>query len=91
LPGRGFIEPADDVIAILDHLGLEKVHVIGGSGGAPHVLALAARHPDRVRVVTVLVGAWSRRRPPSSSVLTLNRTGLSTAATLKASTATWSS
>jgi len=57
LPGRGFIEPADDLISILDHLGLEKVHALGGSGGAPHVLALAARHPDRVRAATVVVGA----------------------------------
>jgi pimeloyl-ACP methyl ester carboxylesterase len=41
----------------LDHLGLEAVHVMGGSGSAPHQLAFAARHPDRVRAMTVLVGA----------------------------------
>jgi pimeloyl-ACP methyl ester carboxylesterase len=57
LPGRGFGEPADDVAAVLDHLGLEAVHVMGGSGSAPHQLAFAARHPDRVRAMTVLVGA----------------------------------
>ena len=57
LPGRGFSAPADDLAAVLDHLGLEAVHVIGNSGAAPHQLALAARHPDRVRAMTVLVGA----------------------------------
>ena len=57
LPGRGFVEPADDLAAVLDHLGLEAVHVMGGSGSAPHQLAFAAQHPDRVRAMTVLVGA----------------------------------
>lgn len=57
LPGRGFAEPADDLAAILDRVGLEAVHVIGGSGAAPHQLAFAARHPDRVRAMTILVGA----------------------------------
>ena len=57
LPGRGFHEIADDLAAILDHLDLESVHVWGGSGGAPHELALAAQHPDRVRAMTIVVGA----------------------------------
>ena len=57
LPGRGFHEIADDLAAILDHLGLDAVHVWGGSGAAPHELALAAQHPGRVRAMTILVGA----------------------------------
>lgn len=57
LPGRGFAEPADDIAAILDHLGVESTHVVGASGSAPHQLAFAARHPDRVRAMTILVGA----------------------------------
>jgi pimeloyl-ACP methyl ester carboxylesterase len=57
LPGRRFREPADDLAAILDSLGLGAVHVIGGSGSAPHQLSLAAWHPDRVVAMTVLVGA----------------------------------
>src|SRR4051794_25372794 len=57
LPGRGFAEPADDLAAILDALSIERTHVIGGSGSAPHQLAFAARHPDRVRAMTILVGA----------------------------------
>lgn len=57
LPGRGFDEHADDLVAVLDHLGLGRVPVIGGSGAAPHILALCARHPDRVEAATILVGA----------------------------------
>lgn len=57
LPGRRFREPADDMAAILDQLGIAAVHLIGGSGSAPHQLAFAAEHPDRVRAMTVLVGA----------------------------------
>jgi len=57
LEGRGFAEPADDLAAILDELGIERAHVIGGSGSAPHQLAFAARHPDRVRAMTIVVGA----------------------------------
>jgi pimeloyl-ACP methyl ester carboxylesterase len=57
LPGRGFNEHADDLAAILDTAGVDRVHVIGGSGSSPHQLAFAARHPDRVRAMTILVGA----------------------------------
>jgi pimeloyl-ACP methyl ester carboxylesterase len=57
LPGRRFREPADDIAAILDQLDLAAVHVVGASGSSPHQLALASRHPDRVRAMTVLVGA----------------------------------
>ena len=57
LPGRGFVEHADDLAAILDHLGIDRVPVYGGSGGAPHVLAFAGRHPDRVSACSVGDGA----------------------------------
>jgi pimeloyl-ACP methyl ester carboxylesterase len=56
LPGRGFREHADDLAAILDHLGLDRVYLTGGSGGGPHVLAFAGRHPDRLVAATVTVG-----------------------------------
>src|SRR3954453_8943511 len=57
LPGRGFNEHADDLAAILDAADVDRVHVIGGSCSSPHQLAFAARHPDRVRALTILVGA----------------------------------
>jgi len=56
LPGRRFAEHADDLAAILDQLGIDQAHVIGGSGSTPHLLAFAARHPTRVVAATNLVG-----------------------------------
>jgi pimeloyl-ACP methyl ester carboxylesterase len=57
LPGRRFKEHADDLAAILDSQGLDKVAVYGGSGAAPHVLAFLAHHPDRVLAATIFAGA----------------------------------
>jgi pimeloyl-ACP methyl ester carboxylesterase len=73
LPGRGFNEHADDLAAILDQLGLDAVHLIGGSGAAPHELAFAARHPDRVRAMTVLVGAAPVTDEEAAGEIGLNR------------------
>ena len=56
-PGRGIADVADDLAALLDHLGIDRIPAMGTSGGGPHVLALAARHPERVAAVTVVVGA----------------------------------
>ena len=36
LPGRGVAVVADDAAELLDHLDLDAVHAIGGSGGGPH-------------------------------------------------------
>lgn len=57
LRGRGFAEHADDLAAILDHLGIARLPVYGGSGAAPHILAFAGRHPDRVAACTIGSGA----------------------------------
>ncbi|GHI03963.1 alpha/beta hydrolase [Streptomyces cellostaticus] len=40
---------ADDVIAVLDHLGIERADVYGTSMGGRVAQWVAARHPDRVR------------------------------------------
>jgi pimeloyl-ACP methyl ester carboxylesterase len=42
---------ADDIVAILDDLGVESADVFGSSGGAVTGLALVARHPGRVRTL----------------------------------------
>ncbi|MEU8109921.1 alpha/beta hydrolase [Nonomuraea muscovyensis] len=42
---------ADDVAALLDALGAESADVFGSSGGAVTGLALAERHPARVRTL----------------------------------------
>lgn len=56
-PGRGIADIADDLVALLDSHGLDRVPVMGTSGGGPHALAIAARYPQRISAVTVVVGA----------------------------------
>ena len=56
-PGRGLADVTDDLVALLDAHGLGRVPVMGTSGGGPHALAIAARHPDRISAVSVVVGA----------------------------------
>ena len=56
LPGHRVIDVADDYAALLDHLHLDSVAVVGISGGGPHALAFAVRHPDRVRALSVVAG-----------------------------------
>jgi len=56
-PGRGIADFADDVRALLDSHGLDRVPVMGTSGGGPHALAIAAKLPERISAVTVVVGA----------------------------------
>ena len=53
--GRRIVDCVADGVAIADALGLDRFHVAGGSGGAPHALALAARLPERVASVEALV------------------------------------
>jgi pimeloyl-ACP methyl ester carboxylesterase len=55
-PGRRIVDEVDDVVALADHLGLERFGVTGGSGGGAHALACAALLPDRVVRATCAVG-----------------------------------
>lgn len=73
LPGRGFVEHADDLSAILDHLGIDRVHLTGASGSAPHELMFCQRHPDRVAAATILVGAAPKTPEEIATMLPLNQ------------------
>lgn len=48
LAGRRVSDVVADVVSIADALGVGRFAVSGGSGGGPHVLAVAALLPDRV-------------------------------------------
>jgi pimeloyl-ACP methyl ester carboxylesterase len=48
---------ADDMAAVLDHLGINKVDMYGDSYGTYFTQTFAVRHPDRVRSMT-LDGAY---------------------------------
>jgi pimeloyl-ACP methyl ester carboxylesterase len=45
------VNSASDVVALLDHLGIAKAHVLGHSMGGAVAMELAVSYPDRVRSV----------------------------------------
>jgi pimeloyl-ACP methyl ester carboxylesterase len=49
---------AGDLIAVLDHFGLNRAHVMGFCGGCVIALAAAAGHPDRVSSLSLWHGAY---------------------------------
>ncbi len=56
-------EMAEDVVRLMDHLGIEKAHVIGYSMGGFIVLKLATLHPDRLFSVAPCGAGWERMTP----------------------------
>jgi 2-hydroxy-6-oxonona-2,4-dienedioate hydrolase len=56
---------ADAFIDLLDHLGIDRVPIIGGSAGALSAMAFAIRHPDRCAALVAMVpAAFAPNRPP---------------------------
>jgi len=55
-PARSLSRHAGDIVALVDHLGLDRFAVIGESGGGPHALAVARYLPERLTVTIVLAG-----------------------------------
>jgi pimeloyl-ACP methyl ester carboxylesterase len=55
-PDRRIADVVDDTRAVLEVVGWDRFAVWGGSGGAPHALAIAARLPGRVTACASVVG-----------------------------------
>ena len=55
----------DDLAAFVEALGLETFHCVGFSMGAMTALQYAARHPERLRTLTI-VGITTQREPRAS-------------------------
>jgi len=53
-PGRTIGSAAHDVEQIMDELGIERMSLLGASGGSPHALACAALLPERITAVAGL-------------------------------------
>lgn len=78
-PGRGVADMADDLVQLLDMHGLERVPVMGTSGGGPHALAIAAQYPDRIPAVSVIVGAVPLEPDEVSQLVGVNALGYAAA------------
>jgi pimeloyl-ACP methyl ester carboxylesterase len=52
-PAKYGLEMARDAVRLLDHLKIDKAHVVGYSMGANITLQVAARYPERVRTATL--------------------------------------
>jgi pimeloyl-ACP methyl ester carboxylesterase len=62
-PGRRVVDVVDDVRTVLDALNWHQFALWGGSGGAPHALAIAAHLPDRVIACASVVGLAPHNAP----------------------------
>ncbi len=60
---------AEDLARLLDHLGLERVALLGYSAGGIYALAFAERHAERVRSLGVLSGLGVIDRPSGTDGL----------------------
>jgi len=54
---NGLAECADDICALLNYLGIERLALIGHMAGTVYGIALASRHPDRISSILSIAGA----------------------------------
>jgi pimeloyl-ACP methyl ester carboxylesterase len=63
---------ADDTVGLMDHLGIDKAHVLGISAGGMIAQELAINHPERVNKL-VLACTFARRDGTSGYTSEINK------------------
>ena len=78
--GRTPVEQADTLAALLDTLQLDRVSVLGTSGGGPAGYALAGTHPDRLTRLLQVESIALPSTPPRVGRIGLRLSALATGA-----------
>lgn len=68
----------DDLVAVMDHLEIEKAHLVGHSTGGAIGQTLAARHPERL-LSLVIYASWTKADPFFRRIFEARRALLTTA------------
>lgn len=78
MPHEGYnaSDLADDLGALIDHLDLPSVHLVGHSFGGDVLLEYAVRHPERVQTVTLADAVVPALRFPAVELQRHRRRGL---------------
>lgn len=58
------VEMAEDVVRLLDHLKIEKAHLIGYSMGGMTTMKVIVKHPDRVQTAILGGMGWLKEGSP---------------------------
>ncbi|ALH79070.1 alpha/beta fold hydrolase [Sphingopyxis macrogoltabida] len=66
-PAYTLADMAADGMALLDHLGVQRAHVVGASMGGMISQHIAARYPDRVLSLTSIMSTTGNRRLPRAN------------------------
>jgi pimeloyl-ACP methyl ester carboxylesterase len=65
--GKTFEQQADLLVALLDHLNIEKVAVVCLSAGGPPAYQFAIRHPDRIWALVAIDSVSGSYHPPETA------------------------
>ncbi|HTH06599.1 MAG TPA: alpha/beta hydrolase [Ilumatobacteraceae bacterium] len=68
-PGRTIVDGARDLLAVADHLGLDRFATVGVSTGGAYSLATAAVAPDRVSAVVACCSMTDMSYGPARSTM----------------------